>query len=72
VQIPLVAAAAILLVAGLIFSQSTPVQSEELQWLLGLAIIVTAALAGGHLAGRLGHAAVLEKLVAVARASTQR
>jgi Na+:H+ antiporter len=60
----LVAAAAILLVTGLIFSQSAPAQSEELQWLLGLAIIVTAALAGGHLAGRLGQAAVLGELAA--------
>ena len=40
-------------------------QFDELGWLaLGLAIIVTAALAGGHLAARMGQPAVLGELLA--------
>jgi Kef-type K+ transport system membrane component KefB len=46
-------------------SRGAPGQFDELGWLaLGLAIIVTAALLGGHLAGRFGQPAVLGELLA--------
>src|SRR5581483_9982471 len=63
--IVLVAIGGALLAAGLVLSRGRSPQSDELGWLaLGLAVIVTAALIGGHLAGRLGQAAVLGELLA--------
>jgi Kef-type K+ transport system membrane component KefB len=54
-----------LLVGGLALSGAGRGSLDALGWLaLGLAIIITAALLGGHLAGRLGQAAVLGELLA--------
>jgi Kef-type K+ transport system membrane component KefB len=56
---------AALLAAGLLLSRHASPQADQLGWLaLGLAIVVTAALVGGHLAGRFGQAAVLGELLA--------
>ena len=52
-----------LLATGLLLSRHAPPHVDALGWLaLGLTVVVTAALAGGHLAGRLGQAAVLGEL----------
>ena len=61
----LVGAGAVLLASGFAFSQSAPSQVDELGRLaLALTVIITAALLGGHLAGRFGQAAVLGELAA--------
>ena len=61
----LVGAAVLLLAGGLTLSRGAQGPFDELGWLaLGLAIIVTAALLGGHLAGRIGQPAVLGELLA--------
>jgi Na+:H+ antiporter len=61
----LVGAGVLLLAGGLTLSRGAPGPFDELGWLaLGLAIIVTAALLGGHLAGRIGQPAVLGELLA--------
>ena len=67
-QLALIAAAALLLVAGLMSSSAGAGMADESGHLaLSLAIVVTAALIGGHIAVRLGQAAVLgELLVGVA------
>src|SRR5207245_7814637 len=55
----------LLLAGGLILSRGSAGQPDELGWLaLGLAILVTAALLGGHIAGRFGQPAVLGELLA--------
>jgi Kef-type K+ transport system membrane component KefB len=54
-----------LLLGGLALSSTNRGSLDALGWLaLGLAIIVTAALLGGHIAGRVGQAAVLGELLA--------
>ena len=64
-QFALVLAALALLLAGLVLSRGAASPSDELGWLaLGLAIVVTAALVGGHLAARLGQPTVLGELLA--------
>ena len=64
-QTVLVCTASVLLLGGLMLSRGATGPFDELGWLaLGLAIVVTAALAGGHLAARLGQPAVLGELVA--------
>jgi Kef-type K+ transport system membrane component KefB len=61
----LLAGAALLLAGGLALSRGDHSQLDDLGWLaLGLAIIVSAALLGGHLAGRFGQPAVLGELLA--------
>ena len=61
----LVGAAVLLLAGGLALSRGAPGPFDELGWLaLGLAIIVTAALLGGHLAAHVGQPAVLGELLA--------
>ena len=61
----LVGAAVLLLAGGLALSRGAQGPLDELGWLaLGLAIIVTAALLGGHLAARIGQPAVLGELLA--------
>ena len=63
--IVLIAIGGALLAAGVLLSRNASVQRDDLGWLaLGLTVVVTAALAGGHLAGRLGQAAVLGELLA--------
>jgi Kef-type K+ transport system membrane component KefB len=65
VYIVLVIAAVLLLAGGLALSRGGPDRFDELGWLaFGLAIIVTAGLLGGHLAGRVGQPAVLGELLA--------
>ena len=61
----LVGTALLLLAGGLWLSRSVPQQIDELGWLaLGLAMLLTAAAFGGHLAVRMGQAAVLGELLA--------
>jgi len=61
----LVVAGVALLVGGLVWSPHGTAQVDELGRLaLALTIVVTAALAGGHVAGRFGQAAVLGELLA--------
>jgi Na+:H+ antiporter len=61
----LVAAGAVLLAYGLSLSRGSHTTVDELGRLaLALTIVVTAALAGGHIAGRLGQATVLGELLA--------
>jgi Kef-type K+ transport system membrane component KefB len=56
--------AVLLLAGGLALSRGVQGPLDDLGWLaLGLAIIVTAALFGGHLAGRIGQPAVLGELL---------
>ena len=64
VHVVLVGLGIALLVTGLLWSRSSaPI--DEPGWLaLGLTIVVTAALVGGHLAGRFGQATVLGELLA--------
>ena len=65
VHVVLVGAGVLLLAGGLTLSRGAPGPFDELGWLaLGLAIIVTAALLGGHLAGRIGQPAVVGDLLA--------
>ena len=65
VQALLVCAALVLLVQGLLLSRGAAGPFDELGWLaLGLAIVVTAALLGGHVAAQLGQPAVLGELLA--------
>jgi len=65
VYVVLVTIGAALLAAGALLSRNASLQSDELGWLaLGLAVVVTAALVGGHLAVRFGQAAVLGELIA--------
>jgi Kef-type K+ transport system membrane component KefB len=60
-----VGAAVLLLAGGLALSRGATGQFDELGWLaLGLAIIVAAALLGGHVATRIGQPAVLGELLA--------
>ena len=60
----LVAAAVLLLAAGLVLSRGNA-PGDDLGWLaLELAVLVAAALAGGHVAARLGQPAVLGELLA--------
>src|SRR5262245_41454526 len=64
-QFVLVVAGALLLAGGVALSWRAPAHIDELGWLsLGLAIVITAALIGGHIAGRFGQAAVLGELFA--------
>ncbi|HMF92738.1 MAG TPA: cation:proton antiporter [Vicinamibacterales bacterium] len=64
-RVALVTAGALLLGAGMLLSRAPSTHIDELGWLtLGLAILVTAALIGGHTAARLGQAAVLGELLA--------
>ena len=61
----LIVAALLLLAGGLTLARGAPTQFDELGRLaLGLAIIVSAALLGGHLAARLGQPVVLGELAA--------
>jgi Kef-type K+ transport system membrane component KefB len=61
----LVAAAILLLAGGLALSRGTQGPLDQLGWLaFGIAIVVSSALLGGHLAGRIGQPAVLGELVA--------
>ena len=61
----LVGVAILLLGGGLVLSHGALGPFDQLSWLaLGLAIIVTAASLGGHLAGRFGQPAVLGELLA--------
>src|SRR5262245_21545841 len=61
----LIAFATALLAGGVLLSLASPSHVDDLGWLaLALTIVVTAALAGGHVAGRLGQAAVLGELLA--------
>jgi Kef-type K+ transport system membrane component KefB len=56
---------AALLATGLLTPRNGSPQVDELGWLaLGLTVVVTAALVGGHFAGRFGQAAVLGELLA--------
>jgi Kef-type K+ transport system membrane component KefB len=56
---------AVLLLAGGLALSRGPSSFDELGWLaLGLAIIITAALLGGHLMGMIGQPAVLGELLA--------
>jgi Kef-type K+ transport system membrane component KefB len=65
IQYAIVATALVLLVVGLLLSRGSESQVDELGWLaLGLAIVVSAALIGGHVAGHFGQAAVLGELLA--------
>ena len=65
VHLSLVAVASALLASGIALSRATAAPIDDLGWLaLGLAIVVTAAVAGGHLAARAGQPAVLGELVA--------
>ncbi len=65
VQLVLVGAATLLLAGGLALSPDATGPFDALGWLaLGLAIIVAAALLGGHLAARIGQPAVLGELFA--------
>jgi Kef-type K+ transport system membrane component KefB len=64
-HVVLVAAAIVLLIAGVFLSPISPAAIEDLGWVaLGLAIIVAAALVGGNMAARIGQPAVLGELVA--------
>lgn len=64
-ELVLVAVGGAFLAAGLALSHAGSAQTDELGWLaLGLAVVMTAALAGGHLAGRLDQAPVLGELLA--------
>jgi Kef-type K+ transport system membrane component KefB len=64
VHVVLVGFGLALLATGLLWSQSSA-QSDELGWLaLGLTVVLTAALVGGHLAERFGQATVLGELLA--------
>src|SRR5215471_8115079 len=61
----LVSIGAALLALGALLSRDASARSDELGWLaLGLTVVVTAALVGGHLAVRFGQAAVLGELIA--------
>lgn len=61
----LVGAAVLLLAGGLALSPAASGTFDELGWLaLGLAIIVLAAMFGGHIAARIGQPAVLGELLA--------
>jgi len=65
VHLVLVVGGVALLATGLFASRGTPAHVDELGWLaLGLTIVVTAALAGGHVAARFGQAPVLGELIA--------
>jgi Kef-type K+ transport system membrane component KefB len=65
VQFALVTTGVVLVVVGIGLSRTDPSQVDELGRLaLGLTILVTAALVGGHLAGRLGQPTVLGELLA--------
>ncbi len=65
VHLVLVLSGTALLATGLLLSRHAPPHVQALGWLaLGLTVVVTAALAGGHLAGRFGQAAVLGELIA--------
>ncbi len=65
VQFVLLFAAVLMLGVGLALSHEPAGPADDMQWpALGLTIIVTAALLGGHLAVRFGQAAVLGELVA--------
>jgi Kef-type K+ transport system membrane component KefB len=60
----LVAAAMLLLAAGLVLSRGSA-PADDLGWLaLELAVLVAAALVGGHVAARIGQPAVLGELLA--------
>ena len=64
-HLSLVGAGVVLLASGFALSQTAPSQVDELGRLaLALTVIITAALLGGHLAGRFGQAAVLGELAA--------
>jgi Kef-type K+ transport system membrane component KefB len=64
-HVVVVGVAVLLLAGGLALSRGAAASFDELGWLaLGLAIIVTAALFGGHLAGLIGQPAVLGELLA--------
>src|SRR5581483_3487946 len=64
IHVVLVGFGAALLVAGLVWSRGSA-HADELGWLaLSLTVVVTAALVGGHVAGRLGQATVLGELLA--------
>jgi len=64
-QIPLVAIAALLLVAGVVLSRNGAEGHDELGRLaFGLTVVSAAAIAGGHLVTRVGQPAVLGELLA--------
>jgi len=64
-QFALVIAGVCLLTAGIVLSLGASTQIDELgRPALGITIVIMAALAGGHLAGRVGQAAVLGELLA--------
>jgi Na+:H+ antiporter len=61
----LIVAAALLLAGGLGLSGGAQSQFDELGWLaLGLTVVVSAAVLGGHLAAHIGQPAVLGELLA--------
>jgi Kef-type K+ transport system membrane component KefB len=65
VQFALVGAAVVLLAAGLLLSGDVSHPMDDLGWLaLGVAVVLAAAIVGGHVAAALGQPAVLGELVA--------
>jgi Na+:H+ antiporter len=65
VRVLFVLAGVLLLIGGFGLAPAAPSPVDELGWLsLALTVVVASALIGGHLAGRVGQAAVLGELLA--------